>query len=685
MDGNKLTLLNVLLEANDYITYEALAENLGVSTRTILRLMKDIQSYIAQYHIQIEMKKRKGVRLQGSEAAYIQLREALTTTDSSSFTSSERMILIMIELFTNPDYTKIYYLAYTLNVSITTIQHDLSAIENYLTLNHLEVKNQRGQGIKLAGNRKDILWAIAGFLSPYIEWGEDHIRYTYMLSPHVQKQMEDFFSLAKLQQVKQLVDAFDYTVSRVFVLEDYHHFLILNSIMIFYQTYVNAYPEAIYDERIQTHQVHLRYHEFMKKVNRELRISSLSDTLGNLYTCAYLAMRKIDTQMDAYQYDEELYYLTLHFLADVEQELQVSLNRDANLIDRLALHMKLVINRVTMGTLINNTYLEEVKKKYLPVFEAVKHHLYLLEGRYAIQINDNEIGYITIHVLATMMEQENQTRNLKAAVLCMSGMGTSKMLMETIRLRYPLLDMACTLSLDDFHECKLLQEGYDLLISTIAMDTITLPCVVVHPIMKEHDFKKLNQVYEQLLTKRHYAEEPYDSGLRKKQESLRTATRNMSKQMILHRLQLLYQIVDQFAVYDVSCASFDELITCIAAQEIAPALREEFMNKIYLREQLGSTIINTLDFILIHCRLEEMVTLKLYRLAKRFSYAGEAQEQGIQYALVMIAPTKDDPSLLDMLSQVSMSVAMDEALQRVLCSGTEDEIIPLLIDCMDKR
>lgn len=676
MEGNKLTLLKLLIEADDYLSYETLAESLAVSTRTIIRLVKDIQAYIATFHVEIELKKRKGIRLVGDIEDLKRLKEVCDTSATSIFTSSERMIFIMIELFDHPEYTKIYYLAYTLQVSITTIQHDLSAIENYLRLNHVSLLNQRGQGVKIHGNQKDVLWAIAGFISPYIEWKEEGISYNYLLSAVIQKKMEEFFSLVKLTQIKNIVDSFDYTLSQVFVLEDYHHFLILNCIMIHYQTYFLSYPDAVYDEEIVHHQIHYRYHEFIKKIKRE-GLPELSQSLGNLYTCAYLVMRKLDTQMDSYQYDEELYYLTLRFLADVEQELQVSLNRDANLIDRLALHMKLVINRIKMGTVINNTYIEEVKKKYANVFAAVKHHLYLIENRYALHINENEIGYITIHVLATMIEQENRTRHLKAAVLCMSGMGTSKMLIETIRQRYPMMDIACTLSMEDFNEFRLLQEGYDVLISTIAVDTMTLPCVMVHPIMKELDFKNLNQLYEQLLTKRSFVEEAYVT-----QNVEIHPAKTITKQMMLHRLQICYRIVEQFSVCECACSSFDELVTCIAAQEIQPDMREEFIHKIYVREQLGSTIINAMNFMLIHCRLQNEICLKLYRMETSFPYLQENEEQKIQYAFVMIAPQEDDESVLEVMSQISMAVAMDETFQQTLCNGNENEILSYLIQPM---
>lgn len=676
MDGNKLTLLKLLIEADDYIAYDKLAESLQVSSRTIIRFMKEIQDYVKPFHIVVDVKKRRGVRLLGEDSEILLLKESWKDEKGYTYTSGERMILIMMELFTNTEYTKIYYLAYSLNVSITTIHHDIIAIENYVALNHLKIDNQRGLGMKLKGKRKDIVWAIAGFLAPYMEWEDHHISYHYLLSSDVQARMEQFFSLHTLQNVKMLMDEFDYTLRSIFVLEDYHHFIILNTILIQYQDYFSRYPETDYNELICEHQIHLRFREFMKKVTISYGANSIREEESNLYVSAYLAMRKIGTKMDSYQYDEELYHLTLRFLSDVEADLHRSLNRNTDLIDRLAIHMKLVIHRIRIGTLIHNSYVDEVKKKYPLVFEAVKRHLYLLENRYALSINDNEAGYITIHVLATMMEQENNTKMIKTGVLCMSGMGTSRMLVETIRLHYPLLQIDCGLSLDDFDELSLIQQGYDLIISTITLETITLPCIVVHPIMRDQDFNRISKRYNEFVAQRQIKIDDYEPSHDVKSES--KVCKAANRQEIIERMAVVSQVIEQFSVCAIRCESFDEVLDQIASDQITKENQNAFKQKIYLREKLGSTLINTMNFILIHCRLQDEMCLKLYTMEGGFLFHTEESEQRITNALVMVAPQNNHSILLEVMSQVSMSIAVDQVFQSVIMKGNEEEIIRYL-------
>lgn len=676
MDGNKLTLLQIMLTNEDYLSYESLAQQIQVSSRTIIRFMKDIQAYIKPYHIDIVLKKGRGIRLQGDAQDIDKLKEAINLEQAISYTGQERMIFIMIEIFQSSEYTKLYYLSYALNVSLPTIHNDISAIEEYLSLNHLKLENQRGLGIKIIGYKKDIIWAIASFLLPYMDWTGQDISYIPYLHHSILKKMQEFFSLELVKQVKQWIDEFDYTLSSVFVLEDYHHFLILNTIMISYAPYYKSYQDGYFDDDVAQSDVHNRYHEFCKKVNRLMNKDVLQCEEGNLYVSAYLAMRKVGTQLDTYQYDEELYHLVLRFLTDVEKELRLTLNKDNDLIDRLSVHMKLVINRIRMGTVISNNYIDEVKKKYANVFEIVKQHLYLIENRYAVYINENEIGYITIHVLATMIEQENSTREMKAAILCMSGMGTSKMLMESIRQRYPLLSICCSLSLEEFNEFALIQEGYHIIVSTIQLETITLPCVVVHPIMNEQDFYNLNVVYEKLIRQHHIQD--YREGKRMKVlENDKGISQH--KEELLLRLEAFKQIIEQFSICDITCSSFDELLKEIANREIASEDRKLFQKKIHTREQLGSTLINKLDFILIHCRLKEQFCLKLYRIKEGFLYYTEGSQQRIQYALVMIAPQQDQPYLLEMISQISMAVASDESFQKSICEEDENEILRSMI------
>lgn len=676
MDGNKLTLLQIMLTNEDYLSYESLAQQIQVSSRTIIRFMKDIQAYIKPYHIDIVLKKGRGIRLQGDAQDIDKLKEAINLEQAISYTGQERMIFIMIELFQSSEYTKLYYLSYALNVSLPTIHNDISAIEEYLSLNHLKLENQRGLGIKIIGYKKDIIWAIASFLLPYMDWTEQTISYIPYLHHSITKKMQDFFSLDIVKQVKLWIDEFDYTLTSVFVLEDYHHFIILNTIMISYATYYKSCQDGYFDDHVAQSDVHYRYHEFCKKVNQLMNKNVVHNEEGNLYVSAYLAMRKVGTQLDTYQYDEELYHLVLRFLADVEKELHLTLNKDNDLVDRLSVHMKLVIDRIRMGTVISNNYIDEVKKKYAHVFEIVKQHLYLIENRYAVHINENEIGYIAIHVLATMIEQENSTREMKAAILCMSGMGTSKMLMESIRQRYPLLSIGCSLSLEEFNEFALIQEGYHIIVSTIQLETITLPCVVVHPIMNEQDFYNLNVVYEKLIRQHHIQD--YREGKRMKVlENDKGISQH--KEELLLRIDAFKQVIEQFSLCDITCSSFDELLMEIANREIASEDRKLFQKKIHTREQLGSTLIDKLDFILIHCRLKEQFCLKLYRIKEGFLYYTEGSQQRIQYALVMIAPQQDQPYLLEMISQISMAVASDESFQKSICEEDENEILRSMI------
>lgn len=675
MDGNKLALLKLLLLAEDYLSYETCAQQLQVSTRTILRFLKEIEVYCATYHVSIVLKKRKGIRLVGTKHDLEQLKLDTLQEKSTGYTSQERMILIMMELFANQTATKLYYLAYRLQVSMTTIQHDLSAIEEYLALNHLKIAHLRGIGIELCGTRRNCIWAIASFLIPYLEWQEDVVVYPALLSQEVSREMETFLPTAVIQKVKQWVDEFDYTLQDVFVLEDYHHFIVYLTILIYRRSYFEQREEEPEREVILQSQVHLRFHEFCKKIERLESNVSLDPSFGNLYVAGYLAMRKVGTQMDAYQYDEELYHLTLRFLQGVETQLQVQLNRDRDLIDRLTLHMNLVIHRLRMGTVISNPSLEEIKKKYEPVVLAVKQHLSLLENRYGIHINENEIGYITIHVLGAMMEQENSARNIKTAILCMSGMGTSKMLMETIRKHYPYLEIVQSLSFEEFNEYQLMRNGIQLIVSTIQLETITLPCVIVHPMMNEQDFLALNSTVDHLLM-----QHPMDEMLRKKErKEAGEKKEGRTKQEILTKLSLIHSILAQFQVQTIDCSSFAQLLEYFKQTMFSDVEGKEFHQKIMMREQLGSTMINELDFLLLHCRLHDITCLKCFHIKDGFPYVVDGKQVRIYHVLVMIAPQTQQKELLEMFSHISMRLATVETFQQKMCKGKEEELLEELL------
>ena len=67
MTGQEQAILGILLMTDGYISYETLAEKLNVSTRTVMRLIRSMETFLKDFSIMVEVKRRSGIRLDGAK------------------------------------------------------------------------------------------------------------------------------------------------------------------------------------------------------------------------------------------------------------------------------------------------------------------------------------------------------------------------------------------------------------------------------------------------------------------------------------------------------------------------------------------------------------------------------------------------------------------------------------------
>ena len=146
MTGQEQAILGILLMTDGYISYETLAEKLNVSTRTVMRLIRSMETFLKDFSIMVEVKRRSGIRLDGAKKDLETLRQTLELEKTVNYTANDRILLILLELYQSEEFVKSYYLAYLLNVSAGTIQRDLEEARLAVEKNGVMLVSQRGEG-----------------------------------------------------------------------------------------------------------------------------------------------------------------------------------------------------------------------------------------------------------------------------------------------------------------------------------------------------------------------------------------------------------------------------------------------------------------------------------------------------------------------------------------------------------
>ena len=158
-----------MLEQDRVMAVKELAEEVGVSKRTVQREMEGI-SYFPGYEVTLESKTGKGVWIEGTPEEKKRLLEELKGGDSYDVSNrEERRKRLILEILKDKGLKKLFYYASQFQVSEATISSDLEAVEGWLNAQHLTIVRKPGSGIEISGSEKDYRKAIRAFIEENLD------------------------------------------------------------------------------------------------------------------------------------------------------------------------------------------------------------------------------------------------------------------------------------------------------------------------------------------------------------------------------------------------------------------------------------------------------------------------------------------------------------------------------------
>ena len=182
----------------------------------------------------------------------------------------------------------------------------------------------------------------------------------------------------------------------------------------------------------------------------------------------------------------------------IEEATGFELLNNEPLLEGLVAHLKPAIYRVRQNMGITNPLLPSIRKDYEDLFQLVKEAVEKVFPE--LQIPDEEIGFLVMHFGSALLGSKGE-RDLKAYVVCSSGIGTSKMLISRLQREIPEIAETKNISLFELKELQIADR--DLVISTIYLHDFPREYMIVSPFMTAEEIKKV-QLYarRQMLIKK---------------------------------------------------------------------------------------------------------------------------------------------------------------------------------------
>lgn len=469
-------LLKIISYSSGYVTVQNLATMLSVSKRTI---HNDI-TQLEEQGVEFEKKPSIGLKIKkGNDVSY----ETLTDIYCPDYRRKHmiRELLFFENRITFQSASEQFL------VGVSSITLDINYIKEHI-LNDATVKLIGDEnGTRLTGNEIEWQKALIAF-NEYLITSEN----LTFVDGTIQKGLVEYYDQDILNACYNIISS----------LEEYDiHFVAQHYI-------VNLFNVMV----VLCHRLRKGYHH---KITRDAFYSDQIMAMMN-YLVANDLLRLLENKLSIVYEDGDIYFLSMYLGAnrimlngtyhtsgyDYEQIVKnliermsgcvdVDLSEDQYLFNNICLHLEPMIYRLKNQIYITNPMLNEIKQQYHLMFDLTWMIMDSIRNKLGITLTEDEVGFLMLHFQNAL---EKRKRSKRILVVCPNGITTSELIANRIRSVLPPLDIIEVVSMDAINSFEL--RSIDFIVSTIPLDKVNKPVVVVSMLLNDSDIQRIEELYK---------------------------------------------------------------------------------------------------------------------------------------------------------------------------------------------
>ena len=479
LTDNEDNIINFLLNSNSFVTAKEIANQFLMSTKTVYRTIKHLNSLTPSGEL-INSKKGRGFKINYDNY----LKEMNYQQDSNTFTAKDRQQATLTKLLMiAPRSLKLSSLFSQYYLSETNVNEDLKSIRSQLASYSLNLVRKNHQ-LKITGSETNIRHALQDIL----------IKQNVSNTSLSKKGGLNFYSLQfcikQLNFINEKLDSeitYPYNVniiSHIYILiTRYQTHAVAKSVL----TKLNSYDQMIIKENKQLYSIAA---EVIKHIENYLDMALEPNEI--YFLLQYLISSRLDVmdkiENSAFQ-SNLVQKVTNFYISNVVAKLNLgTINNDFKA--DLANHIRPMINRLYNKISLNNALLPEIKRVYLKLFKVIEHTSDKLTKELGLPpISADESGFITIY-FARYLEQNRQY--IRALVVCTTGVATAQLIKVKIQSYFNNIIVVADAASSNVQQQIHKYAPIELIISTIPLNnTFEIPVVVVGALLTNQDKKRI--------------------------------------------------------------------------------------------------------------------------------------------------------------------------------------------------
>ncbi|MEK5170679.1 MULTISPECIES: BglG family transcription antiterminator [Staphylococcus] len=474
-------IIEILIKYHgQYVTIYDIAQQLAVSSRTIHRELKQIESYLSTFSIQLERANKKDIRLSGESNNIRRLKEAVTTQQTLDLSIEEQKVIILYALIQTKHAIKQFSLAHEIGVSIQALAKLLDDLEEELLSYQLSLSRKRGEGVYLKGpeskKREFLSQLMVNNLNSTSVYSVIENHFVYQSLNHSQQSLVDLDRIFKIERIlMDYLGQLPYTLTESSYLTLTIH-IVLSITRMQNGEYVSLNKD-IYETVKDTFE-----HEVATEIAKRLEeIYNVEFNQAEItFITIHLRGAKRKGTKDSNSEEDNSSKKIRQFVNTVTRISGQHFKDKENLIEGLTLHINPAINRLKSNIETYNPLTEMIKFKYPRLFETIHKALHMVWSD--LIFPESEIAFIVLHFGGSIKNQGNRFLNI--LVVCSSGIGTSRLLANRLEQVFSEIERITQASVSDLNVLDL--NNYDGIISTVNLD-IEAPFLIVNPLLPEHE------------------------------------------------------------------------------------------------------------------------------------------------------------------------------------------------------
>lgn len=424
-------ILNILMDSPKPLTGQQLAFSIDVTSRTIRNDIKELNSYLEDYGVEIVSKSGEGYSIPAKSREKLNKLMVLFQ-DEKSKKNKPKIIpsnpqdrvgylvsRLLISSLSDEEHLDFFDLADELAIGSSTLKKDFRSVESIIKNYGLKISNTKKYGIRIVGEEAHIRYCI----SQYVFNSVDAIS------------LEDNPIYQVVFDSKTIAEA-----KRILEEEISESELSLTDV---------AYKNLLIHLLIM-----LKRSEKFEPVNyKDIDLRSFENTQE--FKCAQRITNKLEHSFQM-RLESEKYYITQLLLSSqrfqtnseqgntfngtpkilevIRDKTGIDLLDDQLLVLSLDTHLSTALQRIRFNMNIRNDLLDMIKTKYPLAFELAILAGKIIQEEYSLKMHENEIGFIAMH-FAVALERKglnSETEAKKIIIVCGSGMVTAMLMKEKI-------------------------------------------------------------------------------------------------------------------------------------------------------------------------------------------------------------------------------------------------------------